>query len=415
MVRVFVAFWMMACGRSGTPVGPGARDGAAVGQDAEAISADAMPEAMPDGASDACTAPDGNSAAPFVFDPAQEMVGNRETRIAAAAGDRVAVLTNRPPDLLYLESLDGGATFRPPLKVDVIHSNLLLSFGGGFVYVAYSDLGLVREQPAGVARAPLAPGGVSAFPPFTRLGGNNAGLLEVVPGPQRRLAIIAANASAVPREEGLYVFGSDDAGETFRGPTRVEPFAPCARGVFDDTGRFYLIHVAGYATGWVITLRFSDDLGAAFSQPYVTKSMGSMLDCPRVFVPPSGDVVIVTAHGPLAGPNGWLAVDRFSRAMTSWGPRTVVVGDAPNGCWDAALLSDGRVVVTSAPATTGTDHTLHLSVDEGRSFVMRQPVPVLSRQDYCPQLAGDRNLYLTWSRGPGSWAFARASQPRACR
>jgi hypothetical protein len=148
-------------------------------------------------AADACDPDASHPGPPFTFDRMRnlELGETFELAIAAVGPGRVGILVGKP-GLEYLDSLDGGQTFRPPIATGAMgRDKLHFAMGQGFAFLSYAHV--TSGAQLFLQRAPLAAGGVTAFSPPVMVSAQDAQSGELVFGPGQRLALNTSNSGAV--------------------------------------------------------------------------------------------------------------------------------------------------------------------------------------------------------------------------
>ena len=372
------------------------------------------PDAAPatDGPADACD-PAANSGPPFTFDRMRDFqFGDLfNLAIGATGPGRVGIVVGTPA-LQYLDSLDGGASFRPPIAIGAVdRDNLHFAMGQGFASLTYAHLASGAQL--FLHRAPLAAGGVTAFSPPVMVSDQDASDGRLVFGPGQRLALNTSNSGAV---DGFHVSFSENRGATFGPKIEIDPYALVGPGVFDGAGRLFVFYLHNNSTvNWVIHVRASDAGGTSFGPP-VTRQIEGSIDEGKgnfAFATPRG-LGFMKVHQIPSTDRAPLVIDHFDPATSTWGQPTTAFAEAKLRCWAAATLDDGRLVLTLHTETTPPQNLLLLSSDGGQSFA-RQELTLVEPGELCPLLAAAGGAaYLLLPRADRSLLFVRATPPPRC-
>jgi hypothetical protein len=369
-----------------------------------------------DGRGAACDSAQISAKEPYLFDRDREFNFGElfEVAIAATGNGRVGIIIGKPA-VEYIESLDGGASFRPSVPVTAPGLlNLRFAMGHGFAIVTYADV--TEHKGLMLQRAALAPGGVTGFPPATIIAGPEAYVGDVVFGPGQQLAILASNSSA---SEGFYASFSENAGATISPQVLVDRYAVTGPGVFAGDGRLYTFYYYNNSTpNWLIHARVSSPPGAKFTAA-VTKQIEGLVDESRgtfAFETRGGEIAFMKPHAMPLADRVALVIDRFVPSTSAWGRSTTAFEGGKIRCWSAATLEGGRLAVILQTDDTPSETLLLESTDDGETFPLKQKLPPsFGADEYCPLPATDgRALYILWPRVDKSLHFFRAAKGGTC-
>jgi hypothetical protein len=340
--------------------------------------------------------------------------------VASNAENQVAFVTRVNNSLSYVDSLNGGRTFRNRFNVFGLGTdNLRLAVGPRHVHVtsglfepATSAMSVTYGAAEIEALHEQAQFELVQFGPWD----TNAAFLALSnDGP---VALFLENFTlGFSPNEGTYIAVSKTGlAADFSEPRRLSQSPTCVAGLWHSSGALYMAYDIGTSPAR-FEVRWSMDQGSTFSPPVGLDSLGSFVDCPKLYEQKDGSLLLVTREGYGTSIERRILARRFNLIAQQFDREVTALSTARTLCFDAARTASGRVYVSHTLGETGRPAegvVLSYSDDDGETWASPTRVPLLDRDTLCPSLAASREeLYLTWSRGE-TVMFSRAGGRAAC-
>jgi hypothetical protein len=357
------------------------------------------------------------------FSPPQALPtvgGNRGFQMAAGVDRQLTVVAGSAggPGVFYVDSSDGGRTFRPAFQLSNFGpDNVQIAVGPNHVYLTsalftlYASTILWHGQldsltdPSSFEVIQFGPEGTYQGTPVTAGDGRVALLLE------------NATLDAAPTEGEYISSASSDA--SFGDPHQLFWPAVCAGGIYHSNGNLFMAYPVQDLNGnSFMEMRWSADNGATFSDPISRDSSGGQVWCPKLYELPTGQLLTVTREGFGSNPPQRTIAAPFDVSAKQFGA-TVIVEEGHVLCFDAARTASGRQFVTSTFGDLGMPSTgvdLRYSDDGGLTWSDPLVIPGMSSPtDVCPVLAASADeLYILWRDASAQLVLSRAGASNVC-
>jgi hypothetical protein len=327
--------------------------------------------------------------------------GNRAFQMAAGVDRQLAVAAGSAagPGVFYVDSLDGGRTFRPAMQLGNFGpDNVQIALGPNHVYLTsalftlYASTVLWDGQldsltdPSSFEVIQFGPEGTYMGTPVTAANGSVALLLR------------NGSVDTAPTDGEYISSASSDA--PFGDPHLLFWPDVCVGGIYHSNGNLFIAYVLQDLSGnSFMEMRWSSDNGATFSDPVTGDPSAGQIGCPKLYELPSGQLLAITSVGSALSPPAQTIATPFDVSANQFGA-TIIVEEGKLLCFDAARTASGRQFVTSTfgdPGMPPMGVDLRYSDDGGLTWSGPLAIPGMSPTDECPVLAASADeLYILW-------------------
>jgi hypothetical protein len=328
-------------------------------------------------------------ARPSTFGPVSLVYG---VALAANRDRRVALVFGEPGFTSYVDSLDGGRTLRPLMRLSQLaRANMNVSIGPHHVHIA-SVMFPEHVVTYGTAEIDsfLDP---SQLARFNFVGSNYAWM---VPNADGSLAVLLRTFGT---GSGSFVSVAKTplAGD-FSQPVEVSKGETCA-GLWHSSGTLYVAVTFNAAR---LDIQWSNDLGATFSAPVTVNAPFGQFQCPKLYEQADGNILMITVAGYNTTGEQQLSALTFDHATKQITRTTMVPQQAGTRCMNSVRVSK-RTYVTTAIEVSATFYrgNLRYSDDDGATWALPIEVPYLDGAG-CTMLAASRDeVYFHWFTAHG--------------
>jgi hypothetical protein len=357
-----------------------------------------------DGAASDAEPPRCVSSGGLWFSPPQALPavgGNRGFQMAAGVDRQLAVAAGSAggPGVFYVDSLDGGRTFRPAMQLGNFGpDNVQIALGPNHVYLTSALFTLSASTVLwdGQLDSLIDPSSFDVI----QFGPEGTYMGTPVTAGDGRVALLLQNGTVdTAPTEGEYIStASSDA--SFGDPHLLFWPAVCAGGIYHSNGSLFIAYVLQDVSGYsFMEMRWSSDNGATFSDPVSGDASAGQIGCPKLSELPSGQLLAITSVGSALNSPARTIARPFDVSANQFGA-TVTVEEGKVLCFDAAHTASGRQFVTSTfgdPGMPPTGVDLRYSDDGGLTWSDPLAIPGISPTDECPVLAASADeLYILW-------------------
>lgn len=340
----------------------------------------------------------------LAFSPPQTVPGvsgPQAYAVAATANRKLVVVggSTSEADVNYVDSLDGGRSFRASTRLGTFEpNNLYLALGTDHVYVTsarFADHTSVILWHASIDALVEPPNFQTIeVTPFGAYFGTP------VAGPNDQVAMLLGYDSWDASGGEFVSTAASDM--SFSTPHKLFWPEVCAAGVYHSNGKLYIVYGLDTTNGPIMQIRWSADGGATFSDPITRNSSGGTVWCPKLYELPDGRLLIVGEEGYALNPPQRNVAVPFDVADNQF-ESTVIVDEGDIVCCDSARTATGRQFVATTfgdPGERPQGVTLRYSDDGGLSWSVPYGIPGMAAADLCPNLAASNDeLYLLWRDG----------------
>jgi hypothetical protein len=341
--------------------------------------------------------------------------GERGVVMAATASKNLVAVGGSTDGVgtYYVDSLDGGRTFRPPVKLSTFGpDNLELAVGSGRVYATSASF--AAHTSVFLWYAPL---GLGPEPPsFQALELNPIGAYfgTPVPGPDGRIAVLLGDDTWDSSGGEMISTASEDL--VFSSPHKLFWPEVCAAGVYHSNGSLYIAYGLDTTEGPIMEIRWSSDGGTTFTEPVRRTSSGGDVWCPKIYELPDGNLLLANLEGYALNPPQRTVAVTFDVARNQFYTQ-VVIDQGDIVCFDSARTAAGRLYASATfgdPGNAFQAVNLRYSDDGGSSWSAPYSIPGMAITAGCPQLAASSDeLYMLWREG-SDFLLSRAGSATAC-
>lgn len=336
--------------------------------------------------------------------------------VMAATADRNLVAvggTTEGVGTYYVDSLDGGRSFRSPVKLSGFGpDNLNLAVGSGGVYATSASF--AAHTSVFLWYAPL---GLGPEPPsFQAIELNPIGAYfgNPVPGPNGRIAVLLGYDTWDSSGGEMITTAFQDL--VFSSPHKLFWPEVCAAGIYHSNGSLYIAYGLDTTNGPIMEIRWSSDGGTTFTEPVRRTSSGGDVWCPKMYELPDGNLLLANREGYALNPPQRTVAVTFDVAGNQFYTQ-VIIDQGDIVCSDSARTAAGRLYVSATfgdPGDALQGVNLRYSDDGGSSWSAPYSIPGMAITAGCPELAASSDeLYILWREG-SDFLLSRAGGATAC-
>jgi hypothetical protein len=329
-------------------------------------------------------------------------------QFAANRDQRVAIVFGEPGLASYIDSLDGGRTFRPLFHIpQLTNTNMNVAVGPHYVHITSAQV----SDPQAVRHLTAAIDTLQDPSQFvvTQFDGPNAGLL--VPSPQDWIAVLLR--AGVFSTTWYVSIAQTPPMADFSEPQMISNDNFCG-GLWHSSNLLYLTDAHDVSGPGLprLDLRWSSDLGTTFSPPTMIVSTNGQVGCPALYEQTDGNILLVYSEGLRVAPEPQIVARTFDRAAQEIS-RTAIVGKEMGlSCLSVARASNRTYVLKGVGNAAPPRVELTYSDDDGKTWAPFIEVPYLNGS--CPMMAASRDeAYLHW-RTDDSMLLARVGDFTVC-
>ena len=329
---------------------------------------------------------------------------------AANRDRRLAIVFGEPGLASYIDSLDGGRSFRPVMHIPQLSmTNMNVAVGPRHVHITSARVD--SEQAVRHATAEIDTFQDPSQLVVTQFSNSNAGRL--VPSAQDWIAVIlragffssAGSFASVAKTPLLADFSE---------PQKISTGETCT-GLWHSSGTFYVVDPIDVSGSGLprLDLRWSNDAGTTFSSPLMIVSTNGLVGCPALYEQVDGNILIVSGEGLTRAPEPQIVARTFDRATQEISRTVVVAKELGVSCFSVARASSRTYLTRGVGDQQALRVELTYSDDDGQTWSPFIEVPYLNGLG-CPKMAaaGDEG-YLHWRTSEGL-QLTRVGNAGAC-
>jgi hypothetical protein len=314
-------------------------------------------------------------------------------------------------DVFYSQSVDGGKTYLPPVKVSadkmIAFSSALALDDTGNIYITWATMS-DSQLKATVFISKSADSGKTFSPPLTLSTPSQIADLPSVAVDRSGNILVTFNDFAA-RNPQLFAARSVDGGISFSNPIQISKSSQFVNGIayaaFDSKGAAYVVYNDIITSTPMINLAITAD-GKAFSSTKITLADNSFAFSPHIAIDKDDNIYVTFYNqtGKLATVNRDVIIIKSTDRGNSFGPQLNITNNAGQSTFPYLILDNRGNVNVLWQDTTGSrvgneDILLARSTNGGRTF--GKPINLSNNGGKSVGVFGaadkSGNLLITWT------------------